>query len=277
MTTLDASHGPIVVLSGSFRRDLSGLLQARTNLISAGCVVLSPEDVNFVSEINGFVLSEGQADPAGVEATHLASICRADFVWLHVANDGYVGRSASMEIGFANAIGIPIFSTRGPDDEALASLVRVVESPQAALRLLDDARLPELGRPLRVLQAYYGTVARDRGYDAETPQDVMLLLTEEMGELARAVRRHAGLIREGGYGDENPAEELADIQLYLVHLANALKVDLAQAVSDKESVNSRRHADAVASENSSARFESVGRHPTEPADEQGPERETVPA
>jgi NTP pyrophosphatase (non-canonical NTP hydrolase) len=210
--------------------------------VDVGCEVISPADLEFTDELNGFVLSRGQSNPAHVEATHLASICRADFVWLHVAN-GYVGRSASMEIGFANAIGVPVFSDERPDDEALASLVRIVGGPAEALESLENARLPELGRPLRVLQAYYSAVAKDRGYDSETPQDVMLLLTEEVGELARAIRKKVGLIREVGYGEENAGEELADIQLYLVHLANALGVDLADAVSRKEAINSQRFSE----------------------------------
>jgi NTP pyrophosphatase (non-canonical NTP hydrolase) len=41
-------------------------------------------------------------------------------------------------------------------------------------------------------------------------------------------------------GEEDPEAELADVALYLVHLANALEIDLAAAVRAKEEVNARR-------------------------------------
>jgi len=69
----------------------------------------------------------------------------------------------------------------------------------------------------------------------------MLLLTEEVGELARAVRVRLGVARAEAT-DADVGEELADVQLYLVHLANILSVDLASAVTRKEEKNVRRHS-----------------------------------
>jgi NTP pyrophosphatase (non-canonical NTP hydrolase) len=174
-----------------------------------------------------------------------------------------------MEVGFASGLGIPVFSSTRPSDVVLASLVRVVPSVADALSAVTAARLEEVGRPLRVLQAYYDAVASRRGYTDETPQDVMLLITEEIGELARAVRRAVGLIRDTGFTDENAAEELADVQLYLVHLANALQVDLASAVSAKETVNSRRHLGREGSIERKATDE----HPSDPVETRGVEAE----
>ncbi|HCZ28561.1 TPA: hypothetical protein DHU97_02350 [Candidatus Saccharibacteria bacterium] len=69
----------------------------------------------------------------------------------------------------------------------------------------------------------------------------MLLLTEEIGELARAIRKTTNLKRDEGYGDISLMDELADVQLYLVHLANGLNVSLAESVSQKERKNDVRH------------------------------------
>jgi NTP pyrophosphatase (non-canonical NTP hydrolase) len=243
MTANGATRAPAVVLSGSFRRDLVGLRTVRDDLLGMGCELLSPADLDFVGEVAGFVLAkhDESKEPREVEEAHLDAIARADFVWLHM-QEGYVGQSSSLEVGFANGLGIPIFSSAIPGDTCLASFVQVVSGPSEAVDRVGDARLTQLGRPLRVLQAYYDAVAHKRGYVSESPQDVMLLLTEEVGELARAVRKRVGLIREGGFGSADAGEELADIQLYIVHLANTLEVDLAQAVSRKELINTARHA-----------------------------------
>jgi len=60
------------------------------------------------------------------------------------------------------------------------------------------------------LQAAYRHLCEDRGWDEEDAQDTMLLLIEEAGELARAVRKEIGLGRDKGYADD-AAEELADV------------------------------------------------------------------
>jgi NTP pyrophosphatase (non-canonical NTP hydrolase) len=233
----------IGVLCGSFRRDPEGLRSAKEELLTAGCQLLSPVDLSFVDEVDGFVIADHERSdhPHEIESKHLEAIAASDFVWLHTS-DGYVGRSASMEVGFASGLGIPVFCSRPPADIVLASMVRVVATVRAATQEVSEARRSGLGRPLRVLQAYYEAVAKYRGYTDESPEDIMLLITEEIGELARAVRKRIGLIREAGFANEDPAEELADVQLYLVHLANRLGVDLAAAVSRKEAVNARRHA-----------------------------------
>ena len=40
--------------------------------------------------------------------------------------------------------------------------------------------------------------------------------------------------------DEDPVAELADVALYVVHLANVLGIDLGAAVSAKEQANAKR-------------------------------------
>jgi NTP pyrophosphatase (non-canonical NTP hydrolase) len=235
------------VVCGSFRRDLPQLQADFDELHVAGCLVLSPLEVDFVAEIDGFVLGAGELHetPKAVEARHIASLQQADFVWLH-APDGYVGPSAALELGVAHALGIPVFARTPPADMALRDFVEAVGGVEQALAraLVRGTHTP--ARPLDVLQDYYGRVAASRGYDHESAQDTMLLLTEEIGELARAVRKQIGLKRAGGYPTEGVADELADVQLYLLHLANVLDIRLADAVSDKERVNAQRETSALA-------------------------------
>lgn len=232
-----------VVLCGTFRRRRQDLLADYEALVVAGCRVLSPADVDFVHERDGFVFAAEEIDdaPTLIEERHLEAMIAADFIWLH-APDGYVGPTAAMELGFARAHGLTVFSRAIPRDPAFGRLVTVVDSPAFAI---DGAHARTHDAPadgLVGLQMYYHRVAKARGYDLESPQDCMLLLTEEVGELARAVRKRVGLAREGGYERHGGmADELADVQLYILHLANVMDVDLAEAVIAKERTNVQRH------------------------------------
>jgi NTP pyrophosphatase (non-canonical NTP hydrolase) len=236
-----------VALCGSFRRDADGLRAAVDQLRLAGCVVISPVDLDFVGELRGFVYTQREAHrpPRDIEASHIRAMQQADFVWLH-APGGYVGPSAAMELGFAHALGLRVFAAHLPADVVFENLVTVVTDPLDATRVVERDPAPAPTRGLTALQDYYGRVAGVWGWDDETPQDCMLLLTEEMGELARAVRKTAGISRDGPYLDEDPRLELADVQLYILHLANALNIDLASAVQNKERINRDRFASRAA-------------------------------
>lgn len=227
-----------VVLCGSFRRDPKGLKDAFNDL-RLHYTVVAPTGLDFVDPTADFVRLEadGADEISAIEGRHLSAISNADFVWLHVA-DGYVGASATMEIGHARALGIPVFASAAPLDATLASFVSVVDDPAQVL----DLFRADPGSGLLALQSYYRRTALRRGWGDESPRDTLLLITEEMGELARAIRKAEGLSRDQGYVGTDAASELADVQLYLLHLANSLGVDLASAVTAKERVNAERHA-----------------------------------
>ncbi len=237
---------PRVVLSGSFRRDPVGLRAAFAGLKDAACDVIAPTSVDFVGDVGGFAVTAEQEDmdPALIEAGHVEAVRRADFVWLH-APGGYVGPSAALEVGVAYSAGVPVWATEMLQDVALGQFVRVASSLAAAVHEVRAAGLRTPAEPLRDLQTYYERVAASRGFDSESPQDAMLLLTEEVGELARAIRKTVGLARATS-DNADPAEELADVQLYILHLANVVGVDLASAVRLKEEVNHERYTQRVA-------------------------------
>jgi NTP pyrophosphatase (non-canonical NTP hydrolase) len=65
-------------------------------------------------------------------------------------------------------------------------------------------------------------------------------MVEEVGELAHAVRKREKLVRHGNARGVNEAHELADVLLYLVHMANILDLDIDSAVLDKEQLNIAR-------------------------------------
>lgn len=222
----------LAVICGSFRRDPERLRTEFNQLQSAGCTVLSPLDLDFVDEVDGFVFGRGELGQASgdIEQRHLRSMQKADLVWLHCPQ-GYVGASAAMELGFARAIGIRIFSERRPDDVTLSDLVTVCDSPAAAATIArhDLGDVPSDAFP--ALQSYYARVAQRRGWSEETAEQTIDLLRGEVDEL------HAALDHEAL---EVAALELADVQLYVVHMANILGLDLGNVVRDKERINAAR-------------------------------------
>lgn len=102
------------------------------------------------------------------------------------------------------------------------------------------AELPE--RPtLPQLQAYMATVCQERGWTQDNDAEKFLLFTEEVGELAKAIRKARGLYTEAARPNIFALEEeFADVLSYLLDLANAFGVDLEGAFRAKEAVNATR-------------------------------------
>lgn len=96
------------------------------------------------------------------------------------------------------------------------------------------------------LQDYVQRMVIARGFQNETPQQVMLLITEEVGELAKTLRKSAGIKNDTAKAASNNGsktaigDEMADVLLYLLALANACKIDLTTALRHKEEENARR-------------------------------------
>jgi NTP pyrophosphatase (non-canonical NTP hydrolase) len=227
-----------VVVSGSFRRDIEGLRRTHEELQDLGCVVLSPTHVEPAREENGFVFMKGEETetPEEIELKHLEAIQKAAFVWLH-APDGYVGLSAALEVGFAHAQGIPVFCPTEISDLALKHFVNQVGSAADVVSLIRGHKLPTPAPNVSAFQRYYRRVASQRGYERETAQNCLLLMVEELGELARAIRKREKLVRHGSSHRTNEAHELADVFLYVIHMANVLGLDLGSVVREKEELN----------------------------------------
>ncbi len=227
-----------VVISGTYRKDNEGLKLVYAELQDLGCRVLSPTSVQVTSEVDGFVFMEGEQRelPESIELRHLNAIQEAQFVWLH-APEGYVGLSAALEVGFAHAIGIPVYSRTNVSDPILATFVARVASPREVIDDLGSQNLQIPSPAVQAFQKYYKRAAVQRGYGNESARDTLLLMVEEVGELARAIRKKEKLQRHGKAIREDEALELADVFIYVVHLANVLGVNLSQVVKQKELLN----------------------------------------
>lgn len=227
-----------IVLCGTYRKDIEGLRRAFEELKDLGFNVLSPSNLDIIKEKNGFVYMHGEETQTAerLELKHLDAIERARLVWLH-APEGYVGPTAALELGFAKASGIPVFATCAPVDEAFRSFVKVVVSPEDVFIDVTYQRLPPPPPRLGVFQHYYRRAAAQRGYESESTQNCLLLMMEEVGELARALRKKQKLVRHGSPIRNAESLELADVFMYVVHMANILGIDLGEAVQHKELLN----------------------------------------
>ncbi len=80
----------------------------------------------------------------------------------------------------------------------------------------------------------------ERGYNQETVPEVLMLLIEEVGELAKAIRKLNGQKTHQDSRVHNVEEELADCLWLLVDLSNRLDIDLEAAFRAKEKKNKDR-------------------------------------
>lgn len=91
------------------------------------------------------------------------------------------------------------------------------------------------------LQRYMDEICKERGWTKDNYAEKFLLFTEEIGELAKEIRKTQGLYKEKAR-QSNLAleEEFADVLSYLLDLANYFQVDLEQAFRAKEQINQSR-------------------------------------
>jgi hypothetical protein len=160
----EARHATQVTVSGSFRRHLSAIQDAVQTLRDLGIAVLSPADPRIAGNFGDFlfVRSDIRRSIKGVQNRHLEAISRSDFLWL-VCPDGYVGQSAAMEIGYAVAAGVPVYSDGVPSDWTLRQYVTPTGTLAAALRTAEADRAPVLGVGPSLLLEPEGALAIVRG------------------------------------------------------------------------------------------------------------------
>ena len=134
-------------VSGSFHRGLDEIQRVVAGLTDLGVIVLSPADPRVVDQFGEFVfvVSDRHRSIRFVQERHLRAIAASAFVWL-VAPDGYVGSSAAMEIGFARAYEVPVFTDTASNDLTLR-YVQVVRRPQDALTCVGDSEAVDSWAP----------------------------------------------------------------------------------------------------------------------------------
>ncbi len=94
---------------------------------------------------------------------------------------------------------------------------------------------------VRDMQNYIAKMVKARGFENETPQDILLLLTEELGELAKEVRKSTNIKMDSKANrTQNLDKEIADVFNYILALCVATDVDLFEAYKAKEEINFNR-------------------------------------
>ena len=94
---------------------------------------------------------------------------------------------------------------------------------------------------LKDYQLYVHQLVHLRGFEKENLSGIFMLLVEEVGELAKAARKHAKLKMDVNHSkQENAAHEAADIFMYLLDICNHLDIDLEKAIREKEEINRKR-------------------------------------
>lgn len=100
------------------------------------------------------------------------------------------------------------------------------------------------------LQARLYTFACERGWGRyHCPKNLVMSLAIEVGELLECFQwltdAQASKVKHHPAKLAHVRSELADVLIYLIHLADALDVDLLAAVRDKIEVNKHRYPPTV--------------------------------
>lgn len=96
---------------------------------------------------------------------------------------------------------------------------------------------------LQEVQKYIKNVIEIRGFHKQEIEKTMLLLIEEVGELAKAIRKDATNMKidESKINNYNSIkEEVADVFIVLNTVCNKLNIDMFEALKSKEKENISR-------------------------------------
>lgn len=124
-----SNKGLSTVISGSYRKHLNIIVQLKQWLEEEGINVLSPSgDIAMNPDEDFVILDTDPIDhPELLQSSVFAKIRCSTF--LVVANpEGYLGNAAILEIGYAIATGIKIFSLEPIDDPNIAPYCSLLSS-----------------------------------------------------------------------------------------------------------------------------------------------------
>ena len=93
------------------------------------------------------------------------------------------------------------------------------------------------------IQSYIKKVMEVRGFNKEKSSDKILLLVEEVGELAKAIRKNEnklGIDKSKEFNNSSVESEIADVFIVLLSICDILNIDLLKVFLDKEEENIKR-------------------------------------
>lgn len=124
------------VISGSFRKFYDGITKTAEEFERYGVKVLAPKVSRIINADEEFAILESDTTKniKVLEKNHLDTIREADFLYVYNP-EGYVGTSATMEIGWALALEKPVFSLQKPSDLVLAEFIKVKSTKEVATEI----------------------------------------------------------------------------------------------------------------------------------------------
>lgn len=96
---------------------------------------------------------------------------------------------------------------------------------------------------LNEIQEYIKNVINLRGFGSQPVEQQLLLLIEEVGELAKAIRKEKTNMRidKNKINNYKSIEsEVADVFIVLTSICNGLDIDLLESLIEKENININR-------------------------------------
>jgi len=93
---------------------------------------------------------------------------------------------------------------------------------------------------LKEVQQFIEATCKERGWDKRPVADKMLLMTEEVGEVAKALRKELQMGAEKPENTDHLGEELVDVLNYVADLATTFDIDLELAFRNKWAKNATR-------------------------------------
>lgn len=100
-------------------------------------------------------------------------------------------------------------------------------------------RLPQ-NLTIQDYQRYVADMVKERRFDQSEVSRIVLLLMEEVGELAKAIRKAEGMRTDARSERFDVAHEAVDVFIYLLNICNIYGIDLEKAFQDKEAINKQR-------------------------------------
>lgn len=89
-------------------------------------------------------------------------------------------------------------------------------------------------------QQYVNEMVVERGFEDETIEQIFMMLMEEVGEMAKACRKYAGVSFADDTKRKELEDEVADVFIYILDICNQFDIDLEKAFRKKEEKNSKR-------------------------------------
>lgn len=224
------------------------------NLKPVGYLILTESYNKKVIEIKRVVIT---LKNKGIGKLVLESLLKYYFtnyeserIWLDVRMGNKRGQHLYKKIGFKKegVLRKSVFTGTDFEDLIILSILKedyfnrklFSEDEKNQLALLNKLHSET---SVKELQEYFYEILEIRGFSSQTIKDKIMLLIEEVGELAKAIRKNEkdSLIDRSKISDSDTIEsEVADVFIILISICNLLNIDLFQSILGKEKINSGR-------------------------------------